>query len=148
MSNTVCETKAGKLRRTLTDKLAEAKIKTLGETLGDVYSEELLDTLAGSLAEAKGDTLSKQLGDVEAVALLDTIDNTLAQGELKTLEKTLGDVKAEKQNDTQWPLIGHTMGNVKTKTVDPLADSLQPVKAETNFDTLRNLRVGPLVDGG
>lgn len=42
--------------------------------------------------------------------------------------------------------FGHTMRNVKAKTVDPLADTLQPVKAETNFDTLRNVRVGALVD--
>ena len=43
-------------------------------------------------------------------------------------------------------IFGHTIRNVKAKTVDPLADTLQPVKAETNFETLRNVRVGALVD--
>lgn len=31
------------------------------------------------------------------------------------------------------------MRNVNANTVDPLADTLQPAKAETNFDTLRNV---------
>ena len=38
------------------------------------------------------------------------------------------------------------MRNVKAKTVDPLADTPEPAKAETNFDTLCNVRVGALVD--
>lgn len=78
MSDTVCETKAWKLRRTLVVMLAEEKIKTFGETLGDLYSEEPFDTMAYSLRDAKGDTPSNHVGDVEALALLDTIDNTLA----------------------------------------------------------------------
>ena len=43
-------------------------------------------------------------------------------------------------------IFGHTIRNVKAKTVDPLADTLQSVKAETNFDTLRNVKVGALVN--
>ena len=31
-------------------------------------------------------------------------------------------------------------------TVEPVADTVQPAKAETNFDTLRNVRVKALVD--
>ena len=43
-------------------------------------------------------------------------------------------------------IFGHTIRNVKAKTVDPLADTLQPVKAERNFDTTRNVKVRALVD--
>ena len=74
------------------------------------------------------------------------------KAELKTLEDTLGDLETEALIVTlpDTPLkekaetFGDTMDNAKGQTVDPLADTPQPVSAKPT-STLHNVKVKALV---
>ena len=63
---------------------------------------------------------------------------------------TLGNVKSKCLNHTpaNTPVKrkAQTLGCCEGEAVNPLADTLQPAKADTNFDTLRNIMVEVLVD--
>lgn len=61
----------------LADKLAEAKAKTLLDTMGGVGTEALVDTLADTLTEQKAETLGITLGHVKVEVLIVTLADNL-----------------------------------------------------------------------
>ena len=65
--------------------LAEPKVKTIGDTVGDVHWEALVDTSADTLAKVKTDPHHDTLGHVNAEALIITLAIGLEQAKPKHL---------------------------------------------------------------
>ena len=85
---------------TFSENLAEAKLKTLGDTLGDGESDALEDTLAATLTESQAEDFSYQLSDMDFKALVDRPADIWEGLEAKTLGDTLDDVDGKTPFDT------------------------------------------------
>lgn len=97
------------------NKLAGAEAEALGQTLGDVQAEALVDMLGVTLAKEKSETLHYTLGDVEHYALVDTLADFLAGVEVDV--KTLGDTLIDEEAETLVDAVADTLTETEAGTL-------------------------------
>ena len=73
------DVKVKALLKTLADRLAKEKAKTVRNTLGHVENYSLVNKFAGTQAEMKVKTIDGKLRNVQAEALVDTTADTLPE---------------------------------------------------------------------
>ena len=85
---------------TLVDDLAQAKAKTVSNTLSDGKEEALAENFAHTLAEKEGKTVGKAVSEVQAKVLMHQLPFILPESKAKTLGDTLSDMQAKALVDT------------------------------------------------
>ena len=84
----------------LVDDLAEAKAKTVSNTLSDVKEEALAKNFADTLAQEEARTVSQAVSEVQAKVLMHQLPFILLESKAKTLGDTLSDMEAKALVDT------------------------------------------------
>ena len=80
---------------TLVDDLAQAKAKTVSNTLSDGKEEALAKYFAHTLAEEEGKTVGQAVSEVQAKVLMHQLPFILPESKAKTLGDTLSDMEAK-----------------------------------------------------
>ena len=80
--------------------LADVETKRLGETLGDVREEELVNMIAYGLAEVQAKALGDASDEVEGKGLVDMLADTLVDMNGETFILTQSDLLAQILVDT------------------------------------------------
>lgn len=82
---------------TLANTLEELEDEVLGDGLGELQAEPLVNTVADKVLDIEAETLGARLSDVRAKVVVAVLGETLADMERQTLHYTPGNMEANGQ---------------------------------------------------